>query len=73
MSLPIKSIKKGEGAVQISWTVGTKYRIITEEWKTVRMEQGNLFQIIVYRCYNHKDEIVVEIESCQGLTLTYKE
>lgn len=71
MTLPIRALKKGDGLTQLSFTVGNKYSRISEELKDVRFGEGGVYKIIVYRIYNHQNEMVVEMETCSGLVIYY--
>lgn len=69
--LPIYSIRKESGPKTLSWTVGNRYVRINEEWKLVRLGTDSEYRQIVYRVYDKDNNIVVEIESCSGLVITY--
>lgn len=71
MTLPIRSIKKGDPPAALSFTVGTRFSRITEELKDVRFGDGGVYKIVVYRVYDHKEEMVAELESCSGLVIFY--
>lgn len=68
--MQIKSIQKAS-----TWyRTGENYPYskIEEVWKAVSVGKGQKWEIIVYRCFDHKGNIAAELEADQGLVIIYK-
>lgn len=70
-NLLIRSIRKGFGHDSSIWEVGLKYKQIEQDYKVVGWDGDSAQKALVYLIYDHDMNLVVEIESCSQLTLTY--
>jgi hypothetical protein len=71
--LLIKSIVKGEGIASKTWTVGERYSRIVEEFKLIECGGGSTYEMLVYRVYDKKDNMLHEIEPAASLVINYME
>jgi len=69
--MQIRSIQRGS----IWFRTGEQYPYsrIDEVWKPVGIGKGQKWEILVYRCFDHKGIIAVDIESDSSLIIIYKE
>ena len=71
-NLKIKSIRKGWGDKSSYYHVGESWKMILQDSKVVRTGgEGRELSCTVYYVYDHADNLVVEIEPCSELTITY--
>jgi hypothetical protein len=71
INMRITSIRKGTG-IEGYWRVGEKYKKIIQDTKPIRWGQAEgVYTSIVYYIYDHEDNLVVEVEPCSSLTITY--
>lgn len=69
--MKIKSITKGSDITAKTYTVGTKYSRINEEWKVVQLVEGKSYEILVYRVYDTDGDLAHEIETIGSLSISY--
>ena len=71
-NLIVRSIRKGWGSESSFWEVSEKkYKCIEMHNKPIRWGGDEVYKQQVYLVYDHEDNLVVEIESCSQLTITY--
>jgi hypothetical protein len=69
VNLRIRSIRKGVS--QEYWKVGDKIAHITPERKHIRFDRNNPVELLVYRGYDHQENLLFEVEADSSLTITY--
>ena len=71
-NLRIKSIRKGWGENSSIWKVGGEYARIEKDVQEIRWGAAEgKYQGYVYYIYDKDNNLVVEIEPCSQLTITY--
>lgn len=72
--MKIKSIQKGVGDTAMWFRVGEKgIARIEEELKPIRMGEGTVYEMVVYRAYSEDGNRLIEWESGSGLMFFYME